>query len=84
MPIVTVLPDGRMSPKDAATYLGLSVKTLAMKRCDGTGPAFIKLGRIFYFQRDLDFWVNRTKLTSTAQSRVGASDVCVNPALSGD
>ena len=36
--IVSTLPDGRMDVKNAALYLGLSHKTLAMKRCDGTGP----------------------------------------------
>jgi len=29
-----------MDTKNAALYLGLSIKTLAMKRCDGTGPPF--------------------------------------------
>ena len=50
---VVVLPDGRMDPKNASTYCGLSVKTLAMKRCNGTGPKFVKLGRVFYFQEDI-------------------------------
>jgi hypothetical protein len=54
---VTVLPDGRLNAKNAAAYLGLSVKTLAMKRCSGEGPKFVKRGRIFYFKKDLDFWL---------------------------
>ena len=65
---VTVLPDGRMSARNAARYLGLSEKTLAMQRCDGTGPRFIKRGRIFYFREDLDDWLNASgRVTSTAQ-----------------
>lgn len=58
---VTVLPDGRLDAKNAAAYLGLSVKTLAMKRCTGEGPRFVKRGRIFYFKRDLDSWVEEGK-----------------------
>lgn len=58
-----------MSTKDAAAYVGLSEKTLAIKRCDGTGPPFVKLGRIFYFREDLDRWLSGARLTSTAQAR---------------
>lgn len=64
---VVVLPDGRMDPKNAATYCGLSVKTLAMKRCDGTGPKFVKLGRVFYYREDLDNWLRSARVCSTAQ-----------------
>ena len=53
-PDVFVLPDGRMDRKNAARYLGLSVKTLAMHASRGTGPSFVKRGRVFYFQEDLD------------------------------
>lgn len=66
---VVVLPDGRMDPKNASTYCGLSVKTLAMKRCSGTGPKFVKLGRVFYFQEDLDAWLKRGRVVSTAQAQ---------------
>jgi len=63
-------PDGRMDAKNAALYLGLEEKTLAMKRSDGTGPHFIKRGRIFYFKEDLDAWLNECKRAkSTAQLR---------------
>jgi hypothetical protein len=67
---VTQLPDGRMDSKNAATYLGLKEKTLAMMRCDGSGPQFIKRGRIFYFKDDLDQWLAEGgKVKSTAQAR---------------
>lgn len=66
---VFVLPDGRMDPKNASTYCGLSVKTLAMMRCKGTGPAFVKRGRIFYFRDDLDNWFLRRRVVSTAQAQ---------------
>ena len=67
---VRMFPDGRMNSKNAALYLGLEEKTLAMKRSDGTGPDFIKRGRIFYFKDDLDAWINEAKrASSTAQLR---------------
>ena len=66
---VVMLPDGRMDAKNAATYCGLSVKTLAMKRCDGNGPKFVKLGRGFYFGDDLDEWLRGNRASSTAQVR---------------
>ncbi|MCI5136834.1 MAG: DNA-binding protein [Candidatus Electrothrix sp. AR1] len=67
-------PDGRMNAKNAARYLGLEEKTLAMKRSDGTGPCFIKRGRIFYFKEDLDAWINEcSRARSTAQLRAATS-----------
>lgn len=68
---VKMYPDGRMDTKNASLYLGLEEKTLAMKRSDGTGPLFIKRGRIFYFKEDLDAWINECKRSkSTAQAQV--------------
>ena len=67
---IKMYPDGRLDSKNAALYLGFEEKTLAMKRSDGTGPRFIKRGRIFYFKEDLDAWISEaTKVTSTAQAR---------------
>ncbi|MHB1948571.1 MAG: helix-turn-helix domain-containing protein [Gammaproteobacteria bacterium] len=66
---ITMFPDGRMDAKNAANYLGLKEKTLAMMRGNGTGPKFIKRGKIFYFKEDLDVWINAAgRLTSTAQA----------------
>ena len=67
---ITILPDGRMDAKNAASYLGLSDKTLAMKRCSGTGPKFIKRGRILYYKTDLDEGLEKLgRVTSTTQAR---------------
>ncbi len=53
---VRVLPDGRMTRRDAARYLGIAVKTLAM--WDLENPAKlggIKVGgRRFYYKERLD------------------------------
>jgi hypothetical protein len=53
---VTILPDGRMDRKNAALYCGLSEKTLAMHACRGTGPDFVKRGKVFYYREDIDRW----------------------------
>jgi hypothetical protein len=67
---VRTYPDGRMDTKNASTYTGLSEKTLAMMRCHGNGPKFVKRGRIFYFTADVDEWMNsQGRLTSTAQAK---------------
>lgn len=67
---VQSLPDGRLDSKNAAQYLGLGEKTLAMMRCKGTGPKFIKRGRIFYFKNDLDEWLKKSgSCTTTEQAR---------------
>lgn len=53
-----VLPDGRMSRHDAAKYLGLKEKTLAMWALAGKGPRTVKVGgRVFYYLVDLDRFV---------------------------
>ncbi len=64
---VFLFPDGRMDAKNAATYLGLAPKTLAMWRSQGKGPSYTKRGRIFYFKNDLDEWLNAGRSRSTAQ-----------------
>jgi hypothetical protein len=57
-----------MDAKNAASYVGLSPKTLAMMRCEGTGPKFTKRGRIFYYLEDLDEWLKAGRVGSTAQA----------------
>lgn len=64
---VVMYPDGRMDAKNAAAYLGFSEKTLAMMRCNGKGPEFIKRGRIFYFQDACDRWLEEGRGNSTHQ-----------------
>jgi len=68
---ILVLPDGRMDTGNAAGYIGVAEKTLAMWRCQGTGPRFIKRGRVFYYKEDLDEWLGQaTRVTSTAQAKL--------------
>jgi len=55
---VRVLPDGRLPRKDAAAYLGLKPKTLAMWQLVGKGPSSVLVGgRRFYYLQDLDDFV---------------------------
>jgi hypothetical protein len=62
-----IYPDGRMNPQAAALYVGLPVKTLAKKRCNGTAPRFVKRGRIFYYRDDLDEWLRAGRASSTGE-----------------
>lgn len=67
---IETYPDGRMDVKNAARYIGLAPKTLAMMRSSGTGPKFVKRGRVFYFRTDIDEWMNaQGRLMSTAQAK---------------
>lgn len=78
---ISILPDGRLDSKSAAIYMGLAPKTLAMMRCNGTGPKFMKIGRIFYFKSDLDEWISeKGKSTSTQQVRLKQSNLSTNRA----
>lgn len=55
---VRVLPDGRMTRADAARYLGLKPKTLAMWAMENKGPKSVRVGgRCFYYQHQLDAFV---------------------------
>jgi hypothetical protein len=65
-----IYPDGRLDTSGASSYLGLSVKTLAGYRSRGVGPVWTKIGRVFYFQNDLDAWIANGSANSTAQSRL--------------
>ncbi len=56
---VRVLPDGRMDRQNAALYIGMKPKTLAMWELVRKGPPSIKVGgKRFYFKADLDRFIN--------------------------
>ncbi len=55
---VRVLPDGRLTRKDAAKYLGRAEKTLAMWEMERKGPPSVLVGgRRFYFKDALDAFI---------------------------
>lgn len=52
----------KLSVQEAAYYLGLSKSFLDKRRLDGTGPAFLRLGRRVVYQRsDLDQWATSNR-----------------------
>lgn len=58
--VVKFTPDGRLSRRDAASYLGMSAKTLANYAYRGLGPRCGKVGgRVFYYLEDLDAYIAR-------------------------
>jgi hypothetical protein len=72
---VVIFPDGRLDTDNSARFLGLSAKTLAMMRSAGTGPKFVKRGRVFYFLEDLQAWLaEQPRVHSTAQARLLTRD----------
>lgn len=53
-----------LKPLDAALLLGLSQSSLAVMRCNGGGPAFLKLGDkdkspVRYRESDIEAWIKR-------------------------
>lgn len=56
---VQVLPNGRMSRKNAAKYLGRAGKTLAMWALEGKGLRSLLVGGCrFYYKTDLDEFIS--------------------------
>lgn len=53
-----------MNSKNAAKYLGISLKTLIRKRAEGVGPIFLKYSSraIRYIKEDLDTWINQHRI----------------------
>jgi hypothetical protein len=65
---MVMLLDGRMDTPNAVRSLGRVPKTLTNMCSDGTGPAFIKCSRIFYYRTNLDAWLAKApRCTSAAQ-----------------
>lgn len=61
---------------DAATFLGLSGRTLEKHRCTGTGPIFRKLGgRVVYAIDDLETWAAERARNSTSDPGPQASSL---------
>lgn len=51
-----------LTAKQAAHYLNSSTSTLAKRRLNGTGPAFVRIGRaIRYPKADLDAWMDASR-----------------------
>jgi excisionase family DNA binding protein len=59
-----------LTPPDAADFLRISVRTLERLRVTGTGPIFVKVGRLVrYPQSSLDSWLASRARHSTSEVR---------------
>ena len=57
-PEIQMTPDGRMTARNAALYLGVSENTLQSWRSNSKGPKYLKLeGKIFYKKDSLDRYI---------------------------
>lgn len=58
-------PDALIAEVQAADFLRISIRTLQAWRCQGAGPAFVRVGRaIRYRRRDLLAWIEVNTVTS--------------------
>lgn len=56
-----------LDESETARILGVSIRTLQAWRCDGAGPAFIKLGRSVRYDRGtLTQWLAAQTFASTS------------------
>ena len=66
---VITFPDVRRDTQNASLFLGLSMKTLAMMRSAGTGPRYVKHGRVLYCLDGLRACTTaQTRIRSTAEA----------------
>lgn len=68
--VVIMTPDGRMDRKNASLYSGYSPNTLARYASNGTGPRYVKRGKVWYRKSDIDAWLNDAMVQSPAASRL--------------
>ncbi|MCC3305534.1 helix-turn-helix transcriptional regulator [Sneathiella sp. HT1-7] len=61
--------DGLINEKQAAEYLGYTVRALQNWRVRGGGPKFVRISprSIRYRLRDLDAWIDERTVASTSQ-----------------
>ena len=61
-----------LNNREAAEYLGLSVRTMNRYRVTGDGPPYYRLGnRVRYVRAELDEWVGGSRRTSTSDDGPG-------------
>lgn len=58
----------QLGTKQAADFLGVTTKTLAVWRQKGYGPSFYQLPNkmIFYARSDIENWIERHRVETTA------------------
>lgn len=66
---VESMPGGRMTPSNAADYVGRSTKTLSNWRHQGIGPPYHKAGgRVFYLVSEIDEWLQSGKVEANHET----------------
>lgn len=66
------LPPRLLRTKEAARFLGISLRTLEKHRTYGTGPTYRKIGgRVLYAVRDLESWSANGARKSTSDTNAG-------------
>lgn len=73
--MMTSLQEDRlMNEKDVAAYLGLGLSTVQQMRGKGTGPRFIRLGRLVrYRASDLRAYIEKNTFQSTTEADTGGA-----------
>ena len=62
--------DGLLDPRSAAAILRLSIHTLADMRCKGTGPRFLKAGRLVRYRlSDVQAWLDAHSFQNTSEAK---------------
>ena len=66
------LPPRLLRTKEAARFLGISIRTLEKHRTYGTGPTYRKIGgRVLYTVHDLEAWSEIGSRKSTRDTTAG-------------
>ncbi len=61
--------DMLLTPEQAEAETGYSKRTLANKRCDGSGPPFFRMGRLIrYSRQDIHKWMRSRRYRSTSEA----------------
>ncbi len=68
-------PQGYLSTKDAAAFLGISNRWLELLRQIGGGPEYLKLGhhKVTYAIHDLVIWAERSRRRNTSEAGLSSS-----------
>jgi hypothetical protein len=56
-----------LTANEAADFLRLKASTLAKMRCMGGGPKYLRRGRVLYPLAELEAWVAKRLVASTAE-----------------
>lgn len=59
-------PDPLLDTEESAKYLSRHPKTLINDRCNGSGPRYVRLGRLIrYRQSALDEYINQSEVSQS-------------------